>query len=183
MLHATIRGSSANVGDPRATRFAALQIRRRNAVSLKSIPSARMNGDERRKRASFFRCGSPKDDGSQTGEGQAVPTILERTNSLRNAVSSDQAKSLPVLAPEGGGPSRPSDGETFTQYQPGLRSGEAVVRFCHLLQLQPKSSRCSDLCGEPSGPGRQFVLGNLRTHGRSRFNYRSTEPRLHAVAS
>jgi hypothetical protein len=50
LLHATIRGSSANVGDPRATRFAALQIRRSNAVSLKSIPSARMNGDERRKR-------------------------------------------------------------------------------------------------------------------------------------
>jgi hypothetical protein len=50
LLHATIRGTSANVGDPRATRFAALQIRRRNAVSLKSIPSARMNGDEIRKR-------------------------------------------------------------------------------------------------------------------------------------
>ena len=49
-FHAAVRGVSVNFGVARASRLAARQIRRRNVVLPKSIPSASTKGDERRNR-------------------------------------------------------------------------------------------------------------------------------------
>ena len=79
--HATICRSSQVRGSPipGATRFAAFQMRRLNAVSPNSIPSAKTKGDDRRrrvisssrlvKRRRIFDGGSPsKSDHSHTNE-------------------------------------------------------------------------------------------------------------------